>query len=269
MMKHRKKMMAAFVILTVGVGGGMAMASQGQRHPDDLSAPPSPPAESGVRDVTEHKFVPLGACRVLDTGEAGQPVPGQDQPLVVRGSGGGFAGQGGKPGGCAVPASASAVALTVTVRGADGQGTMRVNPISSAAHEVLGFGPGGTHVNSATVTLCEGLCLADLLYRLDGASGHVAVDVHGYFVPPLAATLRPDGSMALASRAVSSEKVGTGSYLVRFDRDVSRCVVLATTRAAATMVSGSTTVTPDRVVVRSYDHAGNLVDRWVSVEVIC
>jgi hypothetical protein len=56
------------------------------------------------------------------------------------------------------------------------------------------------------------------------ASAHVIIDVLGFYIVPIAATLRPDGTIyGGTNRAFYSGRQSVGSYTVTLDRDVTFC----------------------------------------------
>jgi hypothetical protein len=133
----------------------------------DETGPVVPPAATNYHTVTP--------CRRVDTRLASLGGP---QPLAA-GSVKRFA-LAGLP--CAVPATARAVSLNVTVAGPTGAGHLRLFPAGGAEplSSTLNYAAGLTRANNAIVGLGEA---GEIAVRVGQASGtvHVVVDVNGYF----------------------------------------------------------------------------------------
>jgi hypothetical protein len=114
-------------------------------------------------------------CRVLDTrspsGDYGGPAlaAGQSRAFTLAGR-------------CGVPASATAVAVNLTVTQATSQGNLRLYPAGGPAPSTstLNYAAGQTRANNAVVGLSPGGALA---IRCNQGSGtaHAILDVTGYF----------------------------------------------------------------------------------------
>ena len=91
---------ALVVAVSAGVLGGPAAAELG----------------SSAADLV---FTPLTPCRIIDTRAAGGPImPGSPRDFLVSGNLG-FEGQGGTPGGCGIPDSATAAMLNFVAASAN------------------------------------------------------------------------------------------------------------------------------------------------------
>jgi hypothetical protein len=119
-------------------------------------------------------FFSLPPCRVLDTrnaaGPYGGPALGAGQSRTFT-----FAGR------CAIPASATAVALNVTVTQPSALGHLALYPVGVAtAVSSLNYRAGQARANNAVVALSAA---GQLVVRSGQTSGtaHVIVDVTGYF----------------------------------------------------------------------------------------
>src|SRR5690606_21730355 len=124
-------------------------------------------------------------CRVVDTRGGGSAVsPGEQRPFQVSGSGGGFAAQGGKSGGCAVPTSAVAAEASVTSVAPSGNGFFRAWPSGGAAATAtfLNFTKNEGITNTGVIGL--GSSTKDLTTKNFSAKSHYVIDVQGYFVTP-------------------------------------------------------------------------------------
>jgi hypothetical protein len=91
------------------------------------------------------------------------------------------------------------------------------------------------------------------------------------------AVVNGDGTLARGFRAVSSEKIFTGSYEVKFNRDVSQCAYVATIGLSTSVLvekPGEITVVaadgdPDTVFVKTSSSFGFEADRGFHLAVHC
>ena len=130
-------------------------------------------------------YVPIAPCRVVDTRGGGGGIFGanQQRSYQIGGGGAAFAGQGGAPGGCAVPDGAEAVEASVAALPSTVNGFFRAWPTGVAA-------PSATFLNytrSQNITNTGAITLAptganDLTVKNFGGSAHYVVDLQGYFV---------------------------------------------------------------------------------------
>jgi Calx-beta domain/FG-GAP-like repeat len=120
-------------------------------------------------------YFSVSPCRVLDTRD---PAGDYGGPALVAGRSRAFtlAGQ------CGIPASATAVAVNLTVTQPSAQGSLRLYPADEPlpSTSTLNYAPGQTRANNAVVGLSPSGALA---IRCSQASGtaHVVLDVAGYF----------------------------------------------------------------------------------------
>ncbi|CAN5506096.1 hypothetical protein BH10ACT1_BH10ACT1_11710 [soil metagenome] len=130
-------------------------------------------------------YVAVTPCRVLDTRAAvAGPLGAREvRSFQVAGTGAGFAVQGGKSGGCAVPADATAVEASVTAVGPSATGFARLWPAGSTEPTAtfLNFTEGQSITNTGAIPLSTAAGAADVSLRnYAPASGYV-VDIQGYF----------------------------------------------------------------------------------------
>jgi subtilisin family serine protease len=145
-------------------------------------------------------YVPITPCRVADTRNGGGPIATNGQrALQVAGGGAGFAAQGGKPGGCAVPDAAVAAAASVTVVNPSTNGYARAYPSDGGPlpATVLNHTAGQSATNSSAVTLAAA-GTSDIVLANAGGAAHYVVDVQGYYVPPAAVPADEVGTVYLA-----------------------------------------------------------------------
>lgn len=284
------RLRTAIVIGTLAalVGGGVASAADlavglsGVRQEVPLpSPPPSTPLASiegpvtaaavGPVTTSELSFVPVAPCRIVDTREAGGAfASGASRALFVGGTQR-FVGQGGTADGCGVPLSAKAVALSITTTGATGAGRLiawadgAAQPNSTA----LSYLSAGNMTGNPIVPLSAAgkMRLANVK-----ASTHVVIDVAGYYIAPMVATIGPAGSIVSSSgRIVSITHPGTGAYFVVFDRSLVGCAASAQVSAYAFAegVTSRTRVDGSTVDVRLDNISHNPTDRDFTLMVLC
>jgi len=144
---------------------------------------------------------------------------------VVTGSTG-FEDQRGKPGGCGIPTSASAVSLTLQSSNSSAEGTLLVGIKGSPTLPALNFRPAATLTTQVMTPLSEDGFVG--LRAQDGTT-RVTAWVNGYYTEQFAVYMNQDGTLYAASKRVTgSEKIGTGFYRIDFDRDISGCAVYVT-----------------------------------------
>lgn len=235
-MNRWKKVAAAAAALVITTGAGAAWAQDGG---DNAGPAVSGTPTRALGDTNrESIFQAITPCRLVDTRIAGGKFSvSQERVYDVRGSGATFAAQGGAAGGCGIPSGATAVEITVTAADAVGKGFVRVYPSSAPNATFLNFTNAFNASNSGTVALCGangGLCLvnADLRVKDFGPATHIIIDVQGYYQQQMGAQVNADSTLGRNSRAVSSDSLTGGNYVVRFDRDVSDCAYNATVGAA-------------------------------------
>jgi Tol biopolymer transport system component len=120
-------------------------------------------------------FYTVAPCRAVDT-RSGSPLSSGTAGLATL------------HGVCGVPATATAVAVNITVVGATGLGNLRAYPgdVPPPAASSINFQAGVTRANNAMLPLSDdGAGTLGLLATVSGGSGggtvHVIVDVVGYF----------------------------------------------------------------------------------------
>jgi hypothetical protein len=128
-------------------------------------------------------YVPISPCRAVDT-RTGAPMGPNATRSFQLGGPGSLAGQGGRSGGCGVPADATAVEASVTAVGPKGTGYLRAWPTGQSA-------PNATFVNYSRnqgTTNTGALAIAGaplgVTVRNVSATTDVVIDVQGYFADP-------------------------------------------------------------------------------------
>lgn len=214
----------------------------------DPSAPPreSPPAQNLdamalATAQTNTLFVGITPCRIVDTRKAGGRL-GKNavRTFVVAGTTG-FSAQGGAAGGCGIPASATAVAASLTSVKPKKNGYLRAWPATAAE-------PGTTSVSyvkkqsttaGSTLAVTPGAAGA-LKVRNTGGPTDLTVDVTGYYLPQMHGMVAPGGPIyAGSSRIVSATNPSAGVYQVTFDGPITYCTPMVDTYNAGSGVYGA------------------------------
>ena len=163
-----------------------------------------------------------------------------------------FPEQGGAAGGCAIPDNASAVVVSLSSTQASGNGYLR-------AWKFGGFEPTAT-VLSWTALGTAGITTGATIpvngaidIKAFGSNSHVIVDVTGYYVEPIAATVGSGGNLGSHSQTVvSSSHDAVGAYTVTFSQNLAGCAAEVTAEtsfySAGAQVLGTTIVVYTRNV---------------------
>ncbi|MFM7063150.1 MAG: RCC1 domain-containing protein, partial [Actinomycetes bacterium] len=135
-------------------------------------------------------YSPLATpCRVVDSRSttagrvAGATNPNPFGRRNFQVGGFGFDGQGGAAGGCAVPETANAVELTVTVTGALSDGFLRLDPNSGTTPSAtfLNYRSGVGISNTGTLPLSRVQPLDLAVFNFAAAGAHVVIEVQGFW----------------------------------------------------------------------------------------
>lgn len=145
--------------------------------------------------------------------------------FIVTGNAG-FEDQRGIPGGCGIPASASAVLLTIQSTNSSAEGVLSVGPGTTPNLPAIDFRPDATRITQLMVPLSED---GRISLRPKGGTTAVRGLATGYYTQQLAAYMNHDGTLYAASKRVTgSAQLGTGVYRIDFDRDIVGCSVHVT-----------------------------------------
>jgi hypothetical protein len=183
-------------------------------------------------------FVPVTPCRIADTRKAaaGKMAAESTRTLQVYGSSG-FGAQGGNASGCAIPAEATAVAVSLTALSSEGDGYVR-------AWAANGPEPTATMLNftalggSAGITAGAPIPLSPqgtVKVRVHNVATHLVVDVTGYYTEAMSGFVSADGTLQLRTgQVIYAGRLGTGYYVVQTLHSISGCTVSATSTSWAT-----------------------------------
>jgi hypothetical protein len=262
---------AATILL---VGGGAAMAAAGSGSPNGPGAPrltPHTVSPAALTSSPKSTYTPIAPCRVVDTRLGGGLLAGNSaRSFAVRGTVG-FPAQGGHSGGCGVPATATAVTVNVTTTGTTAAGYLlgyaTGGPVPLA--NFMTFHKGINETANPTLPLADGGTEPSLTIKTGpGAGTHLIVDVTGYYDTQIHAVLGASGGILSGTpHVLSNTRLGTGSYHVHFDRDVTSCTPIASIDGSAFIASAY--VSGGDVYANTYTTGGVATDLYWTLAVFC
>jgi hypothetical protein len=257
---------AKFLIAgTLAIGfaaGGFASASGSApdaTNGDSVGHPYTTPIDPQIQAqgiTSQTGFVPITPCRVADTRKANAgKLPAQTARDFNVAGNLGFDAQGGRPGGCGLPPSASAAVLALT----------STNSTSNAF--VVGWPSGQPKPNATALTEQKGVNVTSESTQRLGNSGKVTmissgatdliIDVVGYYREPIAVRVASDGSAVYHSDHVTSvQRLGVGTYRVYFNVNVFACAGQATSDYSANNVSVNMESLSALIIVRNVTAQG-------------
>ncbi len=261
---------ALAVVALVGLGAVGASAIGGVG--DGAVAQPK---AAGTPSPTESVFVPMTPCRLVNTqNSAGDIDAGELRSYKTNGN---TSEQGGAAS-CGIPASATALELSVSAVGATGPGYLRVHPagVATPTATFLNYGPAQNITNAGTVSVRPGANQTNLSVRVYEADTHVVIDALGYYVSELFAAVAADGTVSRHNGVVGVTKAVNGFRDVVFDRNVSGCAFLVSPGEMGTATSSGYKVSVARlegnangVQVHTYSENGLNQDRAFYLAVDC
>lgn len=184
-----RKLLAAVAAL-IGVVVVVPMEGVSAVGPPEHLAPVPAAAIPVVPDGAV--YVSLTPCRVADTRATASMQPGTTRGIQVGGTGAGFVAQGGRSGGCGVPADAVAAELSISAVTPSGNGYLRAWPSGVAPPNATFVNYSSRQGTTNTGAIPLGAGTKDLTLGNNGARAHYVVDVQGYYAAPDAA---PDGAV--------------------------------------------------------------------------
>ncbi len=178
--------------------------------PVGASTPPFP--------VQRSVYVPITPCRVVDTrSQGGRFGPNVQRAYRITGTGAQFAAQGGKVGGCGIPAGATAVEATATaVAPSAANGFLRAGPSDRVLPNAtfLNYTAGHGVTNTGAIPLGTG-STTQLAMRNYGGTSDYVIDLQGYFVAEAQPGLR---YVAVAPCRVVDTRTRGGAFPPRAQR---------------------------------------------------
>lgn len=249
---------SAVILVASAVGAGASGVVRPQPVVQPAAVAHQQLAPSPLDTALTSTFTPVTACQVAATKTHGGPIPsGKARDFAIGGTVG-FAPQGGRSGGCAIPTRVVAVAVTIT--SFSGKHTGYLKAYRPSAPE-----PGATFLmyGPSSISTVSGTSALDVNGRMRiknvGAPTNVVIDVTGYYLAPMTADVGADGTLNHGSRTTGSQLLSpsVANYQVDFDRDVSGCTYSVSSYFPGYyLVVEPRTGVPNSVFVSStFDHA--------------
>jgi hypothetical protein len=230
------------------VAAALLTSAAAQAGDRDSGGPPAqPPPVQNLASFkqspgqTNATFVPVVPCRIVDTRVAGGKLGKNAQRSFVVTGATGFAAQGGKSTGCAIPAAAQAVSMNVTALKPKKNGSLRAwqSGVGEPTATALTYSKKQSTTSGSTVGLATGQA-KPLTVRNHGGATNLTIDVTGYYLPQIHGMVSPGGDIySGSSRIVSATNPSTGVYVVTFDSSVMYCTPLVDTYNAGTGIYGA------------------------------
>jgi hypothetical protein len=259
-------------VVVLGVGIALVATTAANAAPTVHLQPANPHAKlapaAAVDTAGELKYTPIPSCRIVDTRLAGGALAsGSSRSFYALGNTG-FGAQGGV--GCDIPAAATAVTGSIVALGASANGYFKVFAYGGSlpSGSFLNYNHSVTLGASGTIPVVSGTRNFTVLSV--GGTTHLVIQLTGYYVPAMWAEISSSGDVAKGSRVVSTTHIGTGSYQVDFDRDVSGCAYNATSYFyGVTMEVEPRSGDAHAVFVGASDYNGTGVDTYFYLTVTC
>ena len=223
---------------------------------------------SAVDTATEAKYTPIAPCRIADTRLGGGALTsGHARSFYALGTTG-FGAQGGSS--CDIPYAATGVTGSIIATGAAGNGYLKVFAYGASLPTASFLNYSHSLTLSASGTIPVVASTRNFTVLATGASTHVVIQLTGYYMPPMWAEVSSSGGYVSGSRVAALSYLGTGSYQVDFDRDISGCAYTATSFYYGVILeaeprSGDT----HAVYIGAADYNGNSTDTYFYVTVTC
>ena len=248
------------------ISGGQAAAPLPGAIPaagPNLTAPAAP--DSVYRSMTP--------CRIVDTRYGGTILTANTvRSFAVRGSTG-FPSQGGKTGGCAIPAAATAITASLTATAPAAAGYLHAWPTGQTEPNATLLNYGTSSATAGQVVPLAAASPTPLTVKNYAGTTHLIVDVTGYYVPAIEAFIQPDSTIGSStSRVVSSTRVSTGIDRVGIDGSIDGCSVNATPYATGFLYAAAYTSGTSVIVYTWYlDNTGHVVQANLGfyLQVLC
>ena len=259
----------------MAVVGGVALFVSGVAVARTAGPPdPHPPAPTGPAPAPAKPsnptstFSSITPCRIVDTRVSHDPFgAGAARSFYVAGSQH-FVDQGGKSGGCGIPAVATSIAATITAVDPKAPGYLRAWPanLNEPTASLVQFS-NGTDAAGSTVAIQQ--TSGTSLRVKSSAATDVVIDVTGYYAPPIDGMFTSAGVLASGTgRLQLYSHTSTGYYTLKADRDLTGCVPTVSAyyyAYNASAYAGGSYVYVE--LVNSSDAA--LSDYYFNVSVVC
>ena len=221
-----------------------------------------------VDTSTESKYTPIAPCRIVDTRVHGGAISANATRSFHALGSGSFAGQGGAS--CDIPSSAIAVTGSIIAVNATGSGYLKAYAYGAAEPKpsFLNYVPSPTLSASGTIPVAGSTY--DFTVKAFAHPTQVVIQLTGYYVRPMWAEVSSAGGLVQGSRVAAISHIGTGSYEVDLDRNVSACAYTATSYFyGTTMEVEPRSGNVDGVFVAASDYNGAGVDTYFYLTVTC
>ena len=258
---------AAAVVIVAGTAVASAAPSS-----HALLQPANPHVRSGplaaVDTATESKYTAIAPCRIVDTRVGGGPLSsGHGRSFYALGTAG-FGTQGGA--GCDIPTSATSVTGSIIAVGASANGYVKVFAYGASLPTASFLNYSHTTTLSASGTIPVVHSTHDFSVVTSGGTVNLVIQLTGYYVPPMWAEISSGATYVAGSRVASVSSLGTGTYQVDFDRNISGCAYSATAFFTGQIMN----VEPrsgdaNAVFIQSVDYNGNSVNSYFYLTVTC
>jgi hypothetical protein len=269
----RTKVAAMVVGGVLALSGGTLVAAQAGGS--NASGPVTAPTDrAGSASPTQSTFVPITPCRIVNTqNPAGKLAVGETRSYRMSGN---TSSQGGAAA-CGIPSVATALEVSITAVGAEGNGYLRVFPAGQAEPNAtfLNYTSVFNAENTGTVRVQGGLG-NNLSVKAYQRRTHVVIDVQGYYVPELMAVVASNGNLIRGNGAPSVTREATGVYRVNFNRDVTGCAFTGGLNDTGTGFGSAGDIamatngnSPNGVYVQTFNVAGTAADADFHLVVTC
>ena len=260
------------------VGGALALVAGTAAATTTPSSPNRPqPATSHARAAVpaalvdtsaEAKYTPIAPCRIVDTRVHGGPIPANGTRSFHALGNASFTSQGGSA--CDIPASATAVTGSIISVNATGSGYLKAYAYGAAEPVPSFLNFVKTPILSASGTIPVTNSTYDFTVKVAEHPTQVVIQLTGYYIAPMWAEITSSGGEVRGSRVVSVTHIGTGTYQVDFDRNVSGCAYNATSYFfGTTMEVEPRSGDANGVFLAAADYNGTGVDTYFYVTVTC
>lgn len=258
---------AAVAATTTQSGAPAPPAGDAPNSPDALGVEAKDLA--GLQPAAmEDVYTPINTCRIVNTSVAGGKFANNEtRSFKVRGTSS-LAAQGGSAGGCAIPNSATSLTVVVTTLDSTTGGRLIGYPTGTPSVYRFASYIKGEGAAAAILKIAPSTSASPLTIKNIGGSTHVVIDVTGYYAPQIHAMIAYNGPVYSGSpRVLLSERLGTGSYRVTVDRDVTNCTPISSIHGGPFFASAY--ISGGYVYANTYDAAGAAVDLYWTLDVIC
>ncbi|MFT4108826.1 hypothetical protein [Propionicimonas sp.] len=224
--------LAALVVLVAGAGDAAAT------DPTPVASPPVPAQDARKIQAAAiaasspgTDFVPIAPCVIVDTRHGNSANAKKLKNKTSRSYAvAGGSDQGGVAGGCGVPTTARAVALTAVAQSPSKKGSLKIWAAGAAEPQATFLNYGSFTMSGSGVVAVQAGTNPGLTVKNFTASTNLVLSVSGYYLPKLAGMVAPNGSIYAGSPGiVSAQNTGAGVYTVTFDRPITYCTPIAST----------------------------------------